>query len=155
MSINRVFLAWNSLYYSQLHFLFNETKVSIVNWLKWPYKLQHLFRGTLYNQWDYKKHTAPLTFSLDIRPTDFWPNDTVSKCQEGVGQAQARPGRLNPSPNRPIVSTVFAPVESLQSQSVSLNRSDQGTLIELSTVDLLIKIKVRDKEYFLCKIVLI
>jgi len=34
MSINRVFLAWNSAMFKNA-FLFNKTKVSVVNWLSW------------------------------------------------------------------------------------------------------------------------
>ncbi len=46
----------------KIHFLFNETKVSVVKWLNWYYKLQHLFCGVLYNQWKCKKRTVPLGF---------------------------------------------------------------------------------------------
>ncbi len=30
-------------------------RFSVVNWVKWQYKLQHLFCGALYNQWKCKK----------------------------------------------------------------------------------------------------
>ncbi len=48
MSINRFYIVWNSLLCSKIYYLYNETKVLVVNWLKWHYKLQHLFCGALY-----------------------------------------------------------------------------------------------------------
>ncbi len=71
MSICRVFLAWNSLYCSKIHFLFNETKVSVVNWIKWHYKLQRHFCGALYNQWICKKCAVPIANIVQKCPT-WW-----------------------------------------------------------------------------------
>ena len=43
-----------------LVYLFNETKILVVNWPKWHDKLQHLFCGAIYNQWKIKnKHAVP------------------------------------------------------------------------------------------------
>jgi hypothetical protein len=64
MSLDRVFLAWNSLQCSKIHFLFNEAYIYVANWLKWHYKLQHLFCGALYNQWKCKKCAVPLKILL-------------------------------------------------------------------------------------------
>ncbi len=63
MSINRFNIFWTSLYCSKIHFLFNKTKVFVVNWPKWHYKLQHLVCGAIYNQWKCKKHAFPLKSS--------------------------------------------------------------------------------------------
>ncbi len=41
-------------------------KVFVVNWLQWHQKLQHLFRGALYNTWKCEKCTVPL-LRLDIK----------------------------------------------------------------------------------------
>ncbi len=41
-------------------FLFNGTKVFVVNWLKWHNKLQHLLCGAFCNQWKWKKSVVPL-----------------------------------------------------------------------------------------------
>ena len=59
MSINRVCLAETLCSVQKIHFLFNETKVSVVNWLKWHYKLQYLFCGALYNWQKCKKRAVP------------------------------------------------------------------------------------------------
>ncbi len=40
-------------------FLFNETKVFVINWLKRHDKFQHLFCGALYNKWKCKRRAVP------------------------------------------------------------------------------------------------
>ncbi len=47
--------------------MFNETKVLLVNWLKWHNKLQHLFCGALYNQSKWKKCAVPVTFNYTCK----------------------------------------------------------------------------------------
>ena len=39
-----------------MQYLFNETKILVVNWPKWHDKLQYLFCGALYNQWKILKN---------------------------------------------------------------------------------------------------
>ncbi len=68
MSINRFNIYWTSLYCSKINFLFNDTKVFVVNWLKWHYQLQHLFCAALYNERKYKKcsiEKAPICLALE------------------------------------------------------------------------------------------
>ncbi len=97
MSIYRVFLTRNSLYCSKIHFLFNETKVSVVNWLKWHYKLQHLFCGALCNQWKYKKMCCSIWKpSSEARIlTNFVPIKNVFKKIDYEPTAAIRNLRIN------------------------------------------------------------
>ncbi len=39
----------------------HQSKIFVVNWLQWHQKLQHLFRGDLYNKWKCKKHAVPFS----------------------------------------------------------------------------------------------
>jgi hypothetical protein len=43
--------------------LFIKAKVFVVNWFQWHPKLQHLFRGALYNKRKCKKRALPLSTS--------------------------------------------------------------------------------------------
>ncbi len=43
-----------------INMLFIKIKLFVVNWFQWHKKLQHLFRGALYNKPLCKKHGAPL-----------------------------------------------------------------------------------------------
>ncbi len=43
-----------------INILFIKTKVFVVNWFQWHQKLQHLFRGALFNKQKCKKCAVPL-----------------------------------------------------------------------------------------------
>ncbi len=64
-----------------MHVLFNETKVLVVNWLKWHCKYQHLFCGALYSQWKCKKHAVPFTGWVTLAQSDICVNDISVKWQ--------------------------------------------------------------------------
>ncbi len=59
MSINRVCLSETVCSVQKIHFLFNEVKVPVLNWLKWNYKLQYLFCGALFNWQKFNKRAVP------------------------------------------------------------------------------------------------
>ncbi len=89
MSIQRFFIVWTASARFKNTFLFNETKVLVVNGLTWHYKLQHLFCCALYNQWKCKKRAVPLSLRQrhDFQ-TCLWLLKQVERWQ--VGQTSRR-----------------------------------------------------------------
>ncbi len=58
--ILRVSYCLNLMVVSIIYILFIWMIIFVINWFHWHQKLQHLFRGALYNKWKCKKRAVPL-----------------------------------------------------------------------------------------------
>ena len=78
MSIKRACLAETLWSVQKIHFLFNKTKVYVVNWLTWHYKLQYLFCGALYKYWKCIKMCCSIAWwdepQISISYKRLWTN---------------------------------------------------------------------------------
>ncbi len=81
MTFIRFLIFFNFSGVQKIHFLFNETKVFVVNWLKLHYKLQHLFCAPSIINENTKKCAVPLCYQ--------WPlaQRFPAACTDSIGQS--------------------------------------------------------------------